>query len=100
MQFLVLFLNKPEFVGEGGKMPDDFLQRLAEDTLELRKMYEEGAMRQIWTLDIPERGGAALVEAASTEEAEQLMQRVPLVALDYNNYELYPLMPYRGFGPR
>lgn len=98
MQFLVIFNNKPEFAAEGP--PADFADRMADDAERLKELYAEGSLRAVWALDRPERGGAALFEADSPEQARDLLATVPLVKIDYNDYELFPLAPYPGFTPR
>ena len=95
MQFLVIFNNKPEFATAGP--PADFAERMAEDAEHLKKLYGEGSLRQVWALDRPERGGAALLETDSPQQAHDLLATVPLVAVGYNDYELLALAPYPGF---
>ena len=95
MQFLVIFNNKPEFATDGP--PADFAERMAEDAARLKVLYAEGAVRQVWALDRAEHGGAALLEADSVDHARDLLATVPLVKIDYNDYELFPLAPYPGF---
>ena len=97
MQFLVIFTNKPEFATDGP--PAGFAERMAEDAARLRVLYAEGSLRQVWALDRPEHGGAALLEADSADHARDLLATVPLVKIDYNDYELFPLAPYPGFAP-
>ena len=95
MQFLVIFTNKPEFAEQG--MPADFGERMADDAARLRTLYGQGVLRQVWALDRPEHGGAALLEADSADHARDLLATVPLVKIGYNDYELFPLAPYPGF---
>ena len=97
MQFLVVFTNKPEFTTAGP--PADFADRMAEDAERLEELYSQGALRQVWALDRAEHGGAALLEVDSVEHARDLLATVPLVKIDYNDYELFPLAPYPGFAP-
>ena len=97
MQFLVIFSNKPAFAVDGP--PADFAERMADDAERLKELYTEGSLRQVWALDRAEHGGAALLEADSLEHAHDLLASVPLVKIDYNDYDLFPLAPYPGFGP-
>ena len=97
MQFFVIFNNKPEFAVDGP--PPDFAERMADDAERLKELYAEGTLRQVWALDRAEHGGAALLEADSAEHAHDLLATVPLVKIDYNDYDLFPLIPYPGFGP-
>lgn len=97
MQFFVIFNNKPEFATDGP--PADFADRMADDAERLKELVTEGSVRQVWALDRPEHGGAALLEADSVEHARDLLATVPLVKVDYNDYDLFSLVPYPGFGP-
>ncbi len=95
MQFIVIFTNKPRFFTEG--MPDDFAERMRDDTAHLRKLYADGIVRDVWTLDTAERGGVALFEADSLSQLETVVADIPFVNIDYNDYEILPLAPYPGF---
>ena len=98
MQFLVIFTNKPEFATEG--VPADFTDRMADDQQQLRRLYADGLLREVWTLDTEERGGAALFEVDSAEQLHEVVATVPFVKIGYNDYQAFPLAPYAGFGPR
>lgn len=97
MQYLVVFSNKERFASEG--MPTDFKEKMVEDQAQIKKLYAEGTVRQVWALARQDRGGVVLFEANSAEHLQGLIDEVPFVQLDYNDYQILPLDPYPGFAP-
>jgi len=77
----------------------DFAPLLEPEAERARELYTAGAFRQMWSRgDLP--GAAILIEAASLEEAKGFMASLPLAEKGMLKYEVMPLSPYRGFGPR
>jgi len=77
----------------------DFSPLLEPEAQRARELYAAGTFRQMWSRgDLP--GAAIVLEAASIEEARSHMKSLPLAAKGMLQFEILPLNPYRGFGPR
>jgi len=96
VQFLVLTRRRSEVFANADYTP----ARLEDEAQAVRRLYVEGAARQIWhRADI---GGACiLMECASAEDVGRLLGSLPLFAAGMQEaVAIVPLSPYRGFGPR
>ena len=78
---------------------EQFAPLMEPEAEEARRLYSEGLVRGIHSRkDVP--GAVLELEAASVEDAEKTVQRLPLVAAGMLEYTLIPCGPYRGFMPR
>lgn len=94
MQFLVMSRRRTDEFGE-----DDFAKVIPLETERVRALYAEGVVRQIWLReDLP--GACFVVEADSLEGAQAVVDELPMAASGLSAFEVIPLRPYRGFGPR
>lgn len=96
MQFVVLTRRRSEAFTDADYTP----ARLEEEAQAVRRLYIEGAIRQIWhRKDI---GGACLLMETETEDdIRRLLGSLPLFAAGMQEaMAIVPLSPYRGFGPR
>ena len=95
MQFLALLRRNTERFTEA-----DFAPKLPEEAEQRRRLYAQGAVRQVWNRgDLP--GSGFMLEAADLAEAQQRLDTLPLVQAGMMTIEaLVPLSPYPGFGPR
>jgi muconolactone delta-isomerase len=95
MQFFIVFTPKKKFATEG--MPADFPDLELQEQAQVRTLYSEGGLRQVWALPPKGRGGVVLFEAASAEHLEQIIQTFPLIKADYADYQVWGLAPYPAF---
>jgi hypothetical protein len=78
---------------------DDFAPIMEPEADMARRLYTEGVIRDIYSRkDIP--GALLMVEAATLEEAQVQILRLPLAAKGMLEVQIIPLGPYRGFAPR
>ena len=76
-----------------------YAAQAGEETHQARRLYADGFLRQIWHRgDRP--GACILVEARDEHEARERLRTLPLYAADMLEFQLIPLKPYAGFGPR
>jgi muconolactone delta-isomerase len=95
MQFLILFTLNPDKAET--LIPPELRDAEFE---EVRRLYMEGSLRQIWLRD-DVRGACAIVEATSHEGAAESVSALPLVRAGVLRAPtIVPLKPYVGFGPR
>ena len=95
MQFFVAFNNSWD-PAQGGP-PADFDDVLREDQARIRELYAAGTVRNAWSFDRAERGGALLFETGTREQFEAVLASIPLVRRGYNEPEVFPLAPFPGF---
>lgn len=94
MQFFVISRRRTEAFGE-----EDFEKVIPLETERVRKLYADGVVRQIWLRgDLP--GACFVVEAASLDDAQAVVAALPMATSGLSEFEVIPLQPYRGFGPR
>ena len=77
----------------------DFDAVIPQETATVRRMYADGAVRQIW-LRGDTRGACFILEAESLPAAEAAVATLPLAQRDMSSFQIVPLHPYGGFGPR
>ncbi|MCQ0023345.1 hypothetical protein M4914_10570 [Streptomyces somaliensis DSM 40738] len=78
---------------------EDFAAVLPQEVETVRGLYADGTLRQIW-LRGDTRGACFLLEAGSTEEAEAAVAALPMAQKEMSEFQIIPLRPYGGFGPR
>ena len=61
-------------------------------------LYKRGGLRQVWAIDTKDRGATVLFEAESRDDLQCMIDTLPLVQVDYAEYQIYPLAPYPAFG--
>jgi muconolactone delta-isomerase len=94
VQFMVLSARRTEQFADA-----DFDRVIPEETEQVRMLYVQGVVRQIWLRD--DRPGACfLVEAADVDEARHVVDALPMASCGLSEFTVIPLSPYRGFGPR
>jgi uncharacterized protein YciI len=65
----------------------------------VRELYAAGTFRAVWgRKDIP--GAVILIEAETSEAAQDALASLPFVVKGIVDSTLVPLGPYRGFMPR
>ncbi len=64
----------------------------------VRRMYEEGIVRMVWSRN-DVLGACLLLEADSREHAESSLMTLPLFHHKMVEYQLVPVRGYRGFYP-
>ena len=95
MQFLVIFTPKQKF--ETKSVPSDFTKFLAAEDAQVKLLYGQGGVRQVWALDTKSKGAALLFEVASAKELQSMIDSLPLIKVDYADYQIWPLAQYPGF---
>ena len=95
MQFLVVTALKHGVLENG--VPENFHQLIKEETAQTRQGYLDGSLRQVW-LRATGHGAIALIEAATQESAEALINAFPLFKAGMVDAEIIGLTPYTGFG--
>ena len=86
--------RRTEEVGE-----EDFEKVIPLETDRVRTLYAEGVVRQIWLRDdLP--GACFVIEADSPAQAQATVDELPMAASGLSEFDVIPLRPYRGFGPR
>ncbi|WP_331744993.1 hypothetical protein OG762_48245 (plasmid) [Streptomyces sp. NBC_01136] len=78
---------------------EDFAAVLPQETETVRELYADGTLRQIW-LRGDTRGACFLLEAESLSDAEAAVAALPLAQKKMSDFQVIPLRPYGGFGPR
>ena len=94
-QFLALVRRNTDRFSEA-----EFAPLLEPEAERARQLYAQGHVRAMWgRKDV--LGAVLLIEAEGQEEAEGILNTLPLRAKGMLDLDvLVPLGPYRGFGPR
>lgn len=95
MQYLVIFTPKVRFQNDG--LPTDFLKLVAKEDAQVKVLYRQGGVRQVWELDTKSKGAALLFEAASSKDLQGMIDTLPLIKAEYADYQIWPLAQYPGF---
>lgn len=94
MQFMVMSRRRTEQFAEA-----DFERVIPDETAEVRRLYADGIVRQIWLrADLP--GACFVIEAPDLENARSIVDALPMARSGLSEFTVIPLHPYRGFGPR
>lgn len=93
MQFLTISRRKTESFTDA-----QFAAKTSDEWAQARKLYSEGAIRQIWARgDTP--GACILWEAESEPRLKELIQSLPMAGAGMLELlAVVPLKPYPGFG--
>jgi hypothetical protein len=76
--------------------PEQFAPQLKAEAARVWELYQSGLLREIYFRQ--DRKEAVLVlECVDTEEAQKLLETLPLVQAGLINFEIIPLIPYPGF---
>jgi muconolactone delta-isomerase len=76
--------------------PDDFASYLKAEALKAWELYQQGVIRELYFReDRPE--AVLLLECATVEEAQKILNTLPLVEAGLIRFEIIPLVPYPGF---
>lgn len=79
-----------------GLMEDDFRPHLKAEAARVWELYQAGIIHEMYFC--PERSVAVLMlECASPEEAQAVLDTLPLVYAGLITFELLALVPYSGF---
>ena len=77
-------------------IPEDFELHLKSEAARVWELYKGGKLREIYFRG--DRDEAVLIlECADVEEAESLLETLPLVKEGLIDFEVIPLVPYPGF---
>ena len=97
MQAIVIFSLKKKFETEG--IPHDFMEKELKEQAQVRVLYAEGGLRQVWAKVPRTLGGVILFEADSPKHLQQMIDGFPLVKAEYADYQITPLQPHAAFMP-
>ncbi len=77
----------------------DFDAVIPAETDRVRQLYADGILRQIW-LRGDTAGACFTVEAEDEAAVAGLLESLPMASSGLSEFNVIPLSPYRGFGPR
>lgn len=79
-----------------GVKPEDFTPHLRSEARRVWELYQSGMIRELYFR--ADRSEAVLIlECADTNEAQHLLEALPLVQAGLIRFEVIPLIPYPGF---
>jgi len=79
-----------------GIKPERFLPHLRAEAARVWELYQSGIIRELYFRQ--DRSEAVLIlECANGHEAQQILDRLPLVQAGLIRFEVIPLIPYPGF---
>ncbi len=79
-----------------GITSEDFQFQLKAEAQKVWELHQKNVIREIYFR--ADRSSAVLIlECNSVEEAQNILQTLPLVQADLIEFEIIPLMPYPGF---
>ncbi len=94
MRFLAIIQRN-----ENDFSPQQFEPLLEPEAEYVRKLYTEGIFRSVASRgDV--KGAVVELECKSKEEAQKVLEELPLAAAGMLDVRIIPLLPYRGFAPR
>ncbi len=97
MQYLVIFSPKIKFATMG--MPSDFVDKELEEEAQVRVLYANGGLRQVWAQVPRTHGGAILFEADSSEHLKEMINSFPLMKANYADAQIVALQQHAAFMP-
>jgi hypothetical protein len=78
------------------KKPGDFKPHLKDEALKVWQFYRNETIREIYF--VKDRKIAVLIlECDNEQEAEKVLNKLPLVKEKLIKFEIFPLAPYDGF---
>lgn len=90
MKILALEKESPDI------KPEQFANHLKLEAKRIWELYQDGIIREIYFRQ--DHSEAVLIlESANTEEANQLLNSLPLVMAGLITFEIIPLIPYPGY---
>lgn len=90
MKFLAIEHEYPGLTGE------DFQPHLKAEAARVWELYQAGIIREMYFC--PERSVAVLMlECTRAEEAQAILDTLPLMQVGFISFELLALAPYSGF---
>ncbi len=90
MKFLAIEHEVP------GALPGEFAPHLEDEAMQLWKLYQSDRVREFYFRG--DRSEAILtLECTDLDQAQGLLDRLPLVKAGLIHFELIPLIPYPGF---
>jgi muconolactone delta-isomerase len=79
-----------------GVKPEQFTPHLKAEAARVWELYQSGIIRELYFRQ--DRSEAVLIlECASEHEAQQALDRLPLVQAGLIHFDVIPLVPYPGF---
>ena len=97
MQYLVIFTPKKQFASEG--MPSDFMDKEQQEQAQVRELYANGGLRQVWAQVPRTHGGVILFEAGSSDDLDKMINSFPLIKAGYAEPQFVPLQQHAAFMP-
>ena len=94
MQFLTISKRRSDRFTDA-----DFAARADAEAEQVRALYAEGFLRQLWHRD-DVAGACLLVEAESEDQVREKLGTLPFVKTGMLEITIVPLKPYGGFAPR
>jgi len=80
----------------GGVKPEQFRLHLKAEAQRVWELYQSGVLRELYFR--ADRSEAVLMlECTDVNEAQQILQSLPLVQASLISFEIIPLSPYPGF---
>ena len=98
MRYLVVVQRKLDKFAPAQFQP--FLEPEAERA---RELYSQGVFRSIWTYADEEgkpKGAVLELESDGVETVDQILNTLPMASAGMIDWQILPILPYRGFGPR
>ena len=79
-----------------GATADDFRPRLQAEAARAWELYQAGVIRELY-FDGQQHTAVLILECVDLEEANAILDSLPLVQAGLIEFELVPLIPYPGF---
>ncbi len=97
MQYLVIFSPNKKFATTG--LPTDFMDKEQQEQAQVRALYANGGLRQVWAQVPRTHGGVILFEADSSEQLHEMINSFPLIKANYADAQIVPLQQHAAFMP-
>lgn len=76
--------------------PEDLAPHLEAESAHALKLFADEKVRELYSRS-DGKGAVLVLEAENEEEAEQILNGLPMVKLGLLSFEVYGIKPYRGF---